>query len=256
MLRWVVLVLLLCNSIYFAWQRYLAPSAVAVPISAVEPLGERVDLLSEGRTQAVTTTAQSVVVEPAPLPATHSQSAPPVAAQPAVAGVPAEAPAALVCQMIGPFREKISARQVHDRLAAVPIQSDLYQINVPTKPVFWVYLGPMHSRQEAQDQHRQLLGKNIESFIITEGPLLNGVSLGVFSLPESAQSMLRQRREQGYDAKLREVPRTTPEMWLVLHASESGHLSDAIWARAHVGIDGVERRKSRCDVIATAQKLE
>jgi len=255
MLRWFVLVLLLCNGIYFGWQRYLAPPAATSGFPLVEPQGRRVALLSE--------TGVPAVARPAPAPAVaanasaESALAPSVeVSQPVTTGAPPEAPAAPICHLIGPFHEKISARQVRDRLTAIPVRVDLYQINVPSKPVYWVYLGPMRSRQEAQEQHRQLVAKNIESFIISEGPLLNGVSLGFFTVPESAQAMLKQRRDQGYDAKLREVSRTTPEMWLVFAEGEFNRFSDALWQQVRSGTLDIELRKSLCDVVATAEKLE
>lgn len=257
MLRWVVLVLLLCNGIYFAWHRYLAPSTVAASVSVVEPQGQRVMLLAEGGG------TRAPVVRPSTPAAVANESVAAVAAaaqqlqpQPVTPGAAPEAPAAPICHMIGPFHEKVSARQVRDRLLAAPFKVDLYQINVPGKPVFWVYLGPLRSRQEAQDQHRQLLGKNIDSFIITEGPLLNGVSLGFFTREESAQTLLRQRREQGYDARLREVVRTSPEMWVVFGDGEYARFDEAQWERARAGTDGIEVRKSLCDVVASAEKLE
>lgn len=254
MLRWVVLVLLLCNGIYFAWRHYLAPSTVAAAVAVVEPEGQRVVLLAEGGA------ARGAVSRPsktsAPANAAAAVTAVQSGAQPVIAGAAPEVPAAPICHMIGPFREKVSARQVRDRLLSVPLKVNLYQINVPARPVFWVYLGPMRSRQEALDQHRQLLGKNIESFIITEGPLLNGVSLGFFTRDESAQTLLRQRRDQGYDAKLREVARTNPEMWVVFGDGEYARFDDAQWARVRAGTDGIEVRKSLCDVVASAEKLE
>lgn len=253
MLRWVVLVLLLCNGIYFAWHHYLAPSTVAEALSVVEPQGQRVVLLAEGGGARVAVSRPSAS---APANAAVAATAIQAGAQPLTAGAAPEVPAAPICHMIGPFREKVSARQVRDRLLAVPFKVNLYQINVPAKPVFWVYLGPMRSRQEALDQHRQLLGKNVESFIITEGPLLNGVSLGFFTREESAQTLLRQRREQGYDAKLREVARTSPEMWILFGDGEYARFDDAQWERVRAGTDGIEVRKSLCDVIASAEKLE
>jgi hypothetical protein len=260
MLRWVVLVLLLSNGIYFAWQKYLSPAAVATAQIVVEPQGQRVALLNEA-VGVSRPPSQAVVQKPATptIAAANTAAALPASqpiSQPMVLSVAPEVPAAPICHMIGPFHERISARQVRDRLSAMPIRTDLYQINIPAKPVFWVYLGPLRSRQEAQDQHRQLLEKNIESFIITEGPLLNGVSLGFFTLPDSAQALLRQRREQGYDAKLREVPRTTAELWLLLAEGEHNRFSSADWEQVRAGTQGIELRKSLCDAIASAEKLE
>jgi hypothetical protein len=255
MLRWVVLILLLGNGIYFAWQRYLAPPQSGVEVAVVDAQGARVVLLSEstGAAPAVKRAAPTVASSSINTPASDSS---PSATQSLMAGAPPEAPSAPICHMIGPFHERISARQVRDRLLAAPFKVDLYQVNVPAKPVFWVYLGPMRSRQEAQDQHRQLLSKNIESFIITEGPLLNGVSLGFFTREESAQALLRQRREQGYEAKLREVARTNPEMWVVFGDGEFSRFDDAQWEKVRAGTDGIEVRKSLCDVVASAEKLE
>lgn len=257
MLRWVVLVLLLCNGIYFAWHRYLAPSTVAEALSVVEPQGQRVVLLAEsGGARAAVTRPPQLAQDGAVAAASRTGTQPPAQVQPVTPGAAPEVPAAPICHMIGPFAEKISARQVRDRLLAIPVKVDLYRIDVPGKPVFWVYLGPMRSRQEAQDQHRQLLGKNIDSFIITEGPLLNGVSLGFFTKEESAQTLLRQRREQGYDAKLREVARTSPEMWVVFGDGEYARFDETQWERVRAGTDGIEVRKSLCDVVASAEKLE
>jgi hypothetical protein len=257
MMRWVVLMLLLCNGIYFAWQRYLAPPSPAGAATVIEPQGQRLLLLSEagGEAQPLVRPVSRVATTP-PGQGAADGRVDQAALQPVLAGAAPEVPAAPVCHMIGPFREKISARQVRDRLAALPVRADLYQIDVPAKPVFWVYLGPMRSRQEAQERHRQLLAKNVESFTISEGPLANGVSLGFFTVAESAQAMLKMRREQGYDAKLREVARTTPEMWLVLGDGDDEKLSETLWQQVRAGTDGVERRKSLCDVVARARKLE
>lgn len=249
MLRWIVLTLLLCNGIYYAWHRYVAAPATQ-SAQIVEPQGQRVALLSENGSAA------KPVSLPVPVETAAAAAASNASLQPVTHGAPPEAPGAPICHMIGPFHEKISARQVRDRLLAIPLKVDLYQIDVPTKPVYWVYLGPMRSRQEALDQHRQLLGKNIESFIITEGPLLNGVSLGFFTREESAQQLLRQRREQGYDAKLREVARTNPEMWVVFGDGEYARFDDGQLEKVRAGTSGAELRKSLCDVVASAQKLE
>lgn len=263
MLRWVVLVLLLCNGIYFAWQRYLSPPVPLSAVPVVEPQGQRVALLGEAgdatrlSPSRVVPPPQAVAAASVPSPAAEvapKESA--VVTQPLVASSAPEAPSAPICRMIGPFHEVVSARQVRERLAAIPLKTDLYQINVPAKPVYWVYLGPMRTRQEAQDQHRQLLAKEIESFIITDGPLLNGVSLGFFTVPESAQTMLKRRREQGYDAKVREVARTTQELWLFLTGDSAVNFSDAEWSRLRAGTQDVELRKSLCDVVAMATKLE
>lgn len=225
MLRWLVVGLLLCNLTYF----FLAGrDAVPAMADAADVEGAELKLLAEqpgaNRERSVASTA--------------------VVAQPPV------------CHMIGPFKEKISARQIKDRLKALDVEVKTYQLQVPEKPDYWVHLGPMRSRKEALDVLRELQGKKIDSFLITEGDLINGISLGFFTREELAQAVQRQRREQGYEAKIRQVPRFSLELWEVLDAEQYGRLSDALWQKVKSGTEGLELRKNSCDLIASAERLD
>jgi hypothetical protein len=161
-----------------------------------------------------------------------------------------------VCHMIGPFKEKISARQVKDRLKALDVEVKTYQLQIPDKPDYWVHLGPMRSKKEALEALRELQGKKIDSFLITEGDLINGISLGFFTKEELAQAVQRQRREQGYEAKIRQVPRFSQQLWEVLDAEQYSRFSDALWQKVKSGTDGLELRKNSCDLIASAERLD
>lgn len=235
MLKWFVLGLLLCNAAYFVWQHNLktlaAASSQVVQTAPVD--GERLILLREVKVGA---------------------EAPKLSSS-ALATTPAE-PAIAVCHMIGPFKEKISAHQVQDRLRALDITVNTYQVNIPDKPDYWVYLGPMRAHKEALDMLRELQSKKIDSFLIADGDLVNGISLGFFTKKELAEAVLKQRREQGYDAKLREVPRFTQELWEVFAEEQYAKFSDALWQQIKSGTQGTELRKNSCDLIASAEKLD
>lgn len=231
MLKWVVLGLLLCNAVYFVWQHNLdaSPASDAVSVQAASALGDRLVLVQEAK-------AGGVVATP------HAGNA--------------TIPAIPICHMIGPFKEKISAQQVKDRLRALDIVVSTYQVNIPDKPDYWVYLGPMRSRKEALDTLRELQTKKIDSFLIGDGDLANGISLGFFSKEALAQAVLKQRREQGYDAKLRQVPRFTQELWEVFESDQYAKFSDELWRQIKAGTQGLELRKNSCDLIASAEKLD
>jgi cell division septation protein DedD len=243
MLRWLVLALLLCNGIYFIWQNYTAPVQGEAQAQAGAPEGARLVMLREGGKDANGVPA-----------ATNATSASPAAAQSSSSVV--EMPSAPVCHMIGPFKEKISARQVKDRLQALEITVNTYQLNIPGKPDYWVHLGPMRSRKEALDLLRELHSKNIDSFLITEGDLVNGISLGFFTREELAQAVLKQRREQGYEAKIQQVPRFSEELWEVFGDGQYAKFSDELWQQIQSGTQGLELRKNLCDAIASAEKLD
>jgi len=241
MLRWWVLGLLLCNVIYFAWQRQSIP--VQASALSVQPAqGMRLVLLSEAR-EASNEKAQ---------PNMEGQQSAPGQSE----SNPAGPPSVPVCHMIGPFKEKVSARQVKDRLAAMNISVNTYRLNIPGKPDYWVHLGPLRSRKEALDLLRELHSKNIDSFLITEGELVNGISLGFFTREELAQAILKQRRDQGYDAKIREVPRFSEELWTVFAEGQYNKFSDEHWQQLRAGTQDLELRKNFCDAIASAEKLD
>lgn len=229
MLRWLVIGLLLCNVVFFLWELQAPGGFVAPQPETADADGMRLKLLGEqgvqrasgdSRTQAPTT------------------------------------PSIPVCHMIGPFKEKISARQVKDRLKALDIEVATYQLQIPEKPDYWVHLGPMRSRKEALDVLRELQSKKIDSFLITEGELVNGVSLGFFTREELAQAVQKQRHEQGYDAKIREVPRFSQQLWEVMDAEQYNKFSDELWQKVRAGTEGLELRKNSCDLIASAERLD
>lgn len=229
MLRWLVIGLLLCNGLFFLWGgQPLIESPPGSKSSALE--GAALKLLVES-------------------------NGTPDKGRGRLTGK-TEAPPAQVCHMIGPFKEKISAHQVRDRLKAIDIDVVTYQLKISEKPDFWVHLGPMRSRREALDVLRELQGKKIDSFLITEGELVNGISLGFFTKEELAQAVQRQRREQGYDAKVRQVPRFSQQLWEVLDGDQYNKFSDALWQKLKAGTEGLELRKNSCDLIALAERLD
>jgi cell division septation protein DedD len=173
-----------------------------------------------------------------------------------VAVAAALAPSVPVCHMIGPLKELISARQIKERLRALDISVHLYGIKVPGKPDYWVHLGPLRSRKEALDLLRELQSKKIDSFLITEGDLANGISLGFFTREDLARAVLEQRRELGYDAKIQSVQRFSEELWAVFDDGEYGKFSNELWQQIQTGTQGLELRKNFCDAIASADKLD
>ena len=233
MLRWLMLGLLLSNVIYFFWPHQPGSESVAAdPVATVD--SGHLTLLSE-------------------LTRSGSDNGLPGEQSAAKAALDPPAP---VCHMIGPFREKISARQIKDRLQALDINVITYQLKIPEKPDYWVHLGPMRSRKEALDLLRELQNKKIDSFLITEGELVNGVSLGFFTKEDLAQAIQKQRREQGYDAKIRQIPRFTQELWEVFDGEQFNKFSDELWQKVRSGTEGIELRKNSCDLIASAERLD
>jgi hypothetical protein len=93
---------------------------------------------------------------------------------------------------------------------------------------YWVYLPPFGSRDAALRQFRELQARGLDSYLITQGDLANGVSLGIFSSKDSADSLLERIRAMGYGAELRELIRERRDHWVYVSLQASGLVGDTL----------------------------
>ena len=231
--RWILISLLMCNGIYFLWQSYLSQNEVPIVssrLSTSDGSGKLI-LLSE---------LSNGVQDKAASHSSHEST-----------NVDAGQDRTDICWFIGPFEEDVSGKQVVNRLAALDISSSLQAIDIAAAPDYWVYLPPQVSRKTAVNLLKQLQAKKIDSFLITEGELENGISLGFFTQQLRADKVHKQRMEQGYNALIKSVPRLHSEIWVVFAPSEQEKFSDNLWEKIQQGNKGLERRKNYCDTIAS-----
>ena len=238
-MRWLVIILLMCNGIYFLWQYYLVPAATGREAAASQrlELGQQLQLISELPAEEVAATREAAV-------AVAEEASAPVVEEPAV------------CLMIGPFKEEVTGKQVVSRLAALDIYPKITSISVSGKPNYWVHIPPMTSRKVAIKLLRELQSKNIDSFLITEGELENGISLGIFSRLESAESVVSERAGQGYDAQVLILPSVRKEQWAIFDEEQTEKFSDALWGSIQGDESGLQRRKNYCDKIAPSHDFD
>ncbi len=234
MLRWMVVALLVLNALVFAWYRY---GGMGAPIDgslvpALRAEGGALSLLSASSDSSSRDKAVAVV-SPEP--------------------VKPEADRSAVCGMFGAFPELISARQVRDRLRAIGLIADIVGVSVPLRTDYWVHLGPYASRDEALAQLKVLQDAGVDSFLINDGELANGISLGLFRQQGSAESLLKKRQAEGYEAAMREMPRTSEELWVLL---EGGDLAESVRAQLLTVAPNIEYRKNLCGSIVSNKRFE
>jgi len=233
-MRWIVIVLLMINGIYFLWYQYMVPQEVVpadrVKVQAGANASELV-MLSESQARAVTDVD----------PVNESLAQP-------------QSPA--VCWMVGPLVEQVTTKQVLDRVGALDIVADVVSVEVPEEPDYWVHIAPMQSRKEAIKMLRRLQARKIDSFLIGEGELENGISLGLFSQRERAEKIYNKRISQGFKVEIKEVDRNIDQSWVVFQSASGFDFSDEVWNGIKAGNKGLERRKNYCDKIASLGNLE
>lgn len=186
LLRTTALALLLANCAYFAWsQGLLAPVGLA-PDSAREP--QRLAQQIRPEALRVTPSAPALAPTSAPEPATPA----------AAAAASAEAaPAAGTCLQAGPF-DNAQADALRQALATAGVPASAWALEPIAPPERWiVYMGRYADNEALEKKRAELRALRVDTAPITLPGLAPGLSLGVFSSPESANEHLAQLTRRG-----------------------------------------------------------
>lgn len=230
-MRWILLLLILLNAFYYVWHQQQAPlrAKEVEPATAYQAARKDIRLLSEA-------------------------GSPPVRA-PSFSSAPAEnsPPEAAVCLFLGSFDGQTQAEVVEQRLLSLDIRADVRSIDAAAGVEFWVYLPPLASRQASLRQLRELQARRIDSYIITQGELANGISLGIFPRSDSAGSVMQRLREVGYEPQMRELSRAHRSFWVRV-APESRRLADEYLLGKLAGdFAGLQHQLMPCEGVALPQ---
>ena len=228
-MRWILLLLLLLNAFYYVWHQQQGPlrAKEVAPADAYQSARKDIRLLSE-----------------ADAPRVRAESSAPA---------DAVAPEAAVCLYLGSFEEESRARVVEQRLLSLDIQAEVRSVDAAAGVEYWVYLPPLASRQASLRQLRELQARRIDSYIITQGELANGISLGIFPRNDSANSVMQRLRDVGYEPQIRELSRAHRSFWVRV-APESRRLADEfLLGRLAGDFAGLQHQLMPCEGVALLQ---
>ena len=228
-MRWILLLLILLNAFYYVWHQQQAPlrAKEVAPTASYQTARKDIRLLSEAEPSRV-----------------RVDSAAP--AEPS-------APGAAVCLFLGSFEEDARARVVEQRLLSLDIEAEVRSVDAAAGVEYWVYLSPLASRQASLRQLRELQARRIDSYIITQGELANGISLGIFPRNDSADSVMQRLREAGYEPQMRELSRAHRSFWVRV-APESRRLADEFLLGKLAGdFAGLQHQLMPCEGVALPQ---
>lgn len=221
-MRWSFLLLLVLNLFYYVWHQQQAPlrAKEVLPLSSYRGSQQDIQLVSEAERPQVKD--ESVVVE--------ENSA---------------------CLFLGGLEEESVARAVEQRLLSTDIKASVEVLDAAVGLDYWVYLAPLASRQASLRQLKELQARKIDSYIISQGDLINGISLGIFPRSDSAQSVMQRLREAGYEPMLRELTRAHRNYWIKIAPQSRQLVSDALLNRLAEDFSGLEHQLMPCEGIAT-----
>lgn len=224
-MRWFFLLLLVLNLFYYVWHQQQAPLRVkeVESFSLYQGARQNIRLVSEADVARVPVDSGAQVV--------NSQA---------------------VCLYLGSFEQEAEALALEQRLLSLDIQSGVRSIDAAAGVDYWVYLVPLASRQASLRQLKELQARKIDSYIIGQGDLANGISLGIFPRSDSAESVMQRLREAGYEPMLRELSRAHRAYWVRI-APESRRLaSDALLESLARDFDRLEHQLMPCEGVASA----
>jgi hypothetical protein len=118
------------------------------------------------------------------------------------------------CYSVGPLADRIDAKHLKVRAEALGFSSELRGLTTGKSIEHWVYIPPQSNRQQSLRLLRELQGRGIDSYIITQGDLAEGISLGLFRNEASAQNLIQKMRDLDYKVVIKEVSRGEKELWL------------------------------------------
>lgn len=118
------------------------------------------------------------------------------------------------CYSVGPFKDEDDAKYLSVRAEALGFESEMRSLSTGGSVENWVHIPPLANRQQSLQLLRELQGRAIDSYIITQGELAEGISLGLFKNQTSAQNLMKKMRAMGYNVIIEEVLRGEKELWL------------------------------------------
>lgn len=243
-MRGILLGLLLANMLYLGWQ-FLLPddeSGNATTAPSLEALGQDVatlQLLSEAsQTQLIPYRGAAEPEEPARESlADAPQTPPPTPPQ--------------FCAELGPFRDREDAEGfMVTNAGRFTMSIEGRQASAPS--IYRVFLPPLSSRELAASTMQALRAAfessnlSIDSFLITQGELVNGIALGLFAEQQNALNVQNQLQALGYSVTVREEPKVNEEIWVIVSGVESQEVFLGHWAEIQLSRSYIRAGEKLC----------
>jgi hypothetical protein len=111
----------------------------------------------------------------------------------------APGPERFTCFSYGPLPEERHAVWLTDWFRARMIRARQRTSVDPNRSLFWIYLAPQPSREQAASVVQTLQAKGVRDYrLIDRGGLANAVSLGLYSTQQAVNDRLKQLRDRGF----------------------------------------------------------
>lgn len=121
----------------------------------------------------------------------------------------------MLCVSFGPFAESYQAGELSNWLKENEIQTKQRTESDGKDQLFWIYLSPGESKDEAMAAIADLKGKGVRDYkLINKGNLQNAISLGLFSSQSAVNRRLNELKKIGYQPIMVPYHKTELIIWV------------------------------------------
>ncbi len=200
-MRVLLILLIMANIGYFAWYNYFRPAA---PVSIV-------------RSKTITAQLPSLTLLGEPGAERAGRQAASVSLPDAENGL----------MLLGGFFDQATASAFEHRMLELGIDGQLVRQERPAEQEYWVYLPPLSSRAATLRLLKELQARKLDGFLIAQGELANGISLGIFPHENSAEAILERLRQGGYQAQIKKISRKQEVFWFEVSSGSERLIDEA-----------------------------
>lgn len=200
-MRWFFIVLVAANLVYFGWENYFREN--------------RNDELSQ-QNKTVVDTAQGLKL--------LSEKGGAISEALPDSSVPDTGRGML----LGGYSQQARVEHLRQRLLALGVEGRIVERKSTVNHEYWVYMLPLSSRAATLRLVKELQARKFDAFLVNEGELANGVSLGVFPVEEAALVVIERLRLAGYRAETKKIPRGEVGYWYFVAEELSGLVDETL----------------------------
>ncbi|WP_419812531.1 hypothetical protein [Bacterioplanoides sp.] len=150
------------------------------------------------------------------------------------------------CYVAGPYNDELDARHLLARAQALALAGSINAVDISTDEPseYWVHVPPRATRGEALKTLRELQQRNVDSYIITQGDLAEGVSLGLFRNQASAQGIKKKVERFEIPVDIRVITKSVREYWVEI--DQVAQLNEKMRERIQAGDSGISWQQAAC----------
>lgn len=152
------------------------------------------------------------------------------------------------CSALGPMPDLFAGQALVESLKARAFDVVLRAVDKPSgENDYRVLIPPAKTLQDAFRVLRILKSSEIDSYVITQGPDALGISMGLFSTRAAAEIARQGFVDEGYETRIREIPRIDREYWVFAPQSTSTLVLDSsLWAAILVDFPAIQQKMQVC----------